>query len=45
MKLSPFEITWKKCKAVLCNHPLDPEEWDCKEKKCVKTGECKYIDK
>lgn len=25
-----------------CNHPLDPEEWDCKNKECIKLGECLF---
>ena len=32
-----------KCKAYKDHHPLDPEEWDCDEKECIKKGECKYL--
>lgn len=32
------------CKSYKCNHPLDPEEYDCDEKECIETGECKEFD-
>lgn len=42
--MSKIELIKKsKCKAFMCNHPLDPEEWDCNEKECIETGECKYL--
>ena len=39
-----FTEATPKCKAYKCNHPLDPEEWDCDEKKCIELGECKYLN-
>ena len=42
-KCESGEPDTSKCVAYKCNHPLDPEEWDCDEKKCIKLGECKYL--